>query len=404
MLSPARIVCIVALLLGVTSMGHPAVAASNAGAAKADLDAVKSRLREAEARLAEVERSRAAAEKALAASEKSVSRSKRRMRELVKKRKLLERELASIREQLRQTQTQIDAGRAALGRWLQRYYQYGGEPGVGHLLSAREPNQMARDALYLERIGRQKQAIVSRLRTAELMQAEQAREAEGREAQAKELESQHAHEASKLAKERKRRAKILAGLSAQAKTQRQQVSALKRDEATLAGVIKRIERTASLRRVRPRALRYFEHEVGEVSARRGRGQAFKTLRGRLDAPVSGRLVGRFGAVQDADETQWKGVFIHSASGRDVRAVADGQVVFSDWLRGFGNLVIIDHGDNYLTVYGNNEALFKSTGEHVAGGDVVAAVGDSGGNPESGLYFEIRHNGRPVDPREWIRLK
>jgi len=84
-------------------------------------------------------------------------------------------------------------------------------------------------------------------------------------------------------------------------------------------------------------------------------------------------------------------------------VADGEVVFSDWLRGFGNLIIIDHGQGYLTVYGNNDALFKSNGEQVVAGEVLAAAGDSGGNPEPGLYFEIRHQGRPVDPLDWIRL-
>lgn len=390
--------------LAAAHVSHPVVAAGNAEGAQADLDAVKSRLREAEAALAKSEKSRAAAEKALAAAEKSVSRSKRRMRELTQQRKQLESELTAIGEQLRETQRQIDVGRAALGRWLRRYYQYGGEPGVGHLLSAREPNQMARDALYLERIGRAKQAIVSRLRSAEALQAEQVREAHARQERAKRVEAQHAREAVKLKKDQKKRAAILAKLSSQVKTQRQQVVALKRDEATLVSVIERIERTSSLRRVQPRTHDFVEREVLGGASDSSRGHAFKTLRGRLEAPVAGQVAGRFGADRSSGGTQWKGVFIRSASGREVRAVADGQVVYSDWLRGFGNLVIIDHGDNYLTVYGNNEALFKSTGDRVAGGDVVAAVGDSGGNPESGLYFEIRHNGRPVDPLEWIRLK
>ena len=111
---------------------------------------------------------------------------------------------------------------------------------------------------------------------------------------------------------------------------------------------------------------------------------------------------RFGEDRASGGGSWKGVFIRSDRGEEARAVADGVVVFADWLRGFGNLVIVDHGDNYLTVYGNNEALFKSTGERVLGGEVIASVGDSGGNPESGLYFEIRHQGRPLDPMQWIR--
>ena len=88
----------------------------------------------------------------------------------------------------------------------------------------------------------------------------------------------------------------------------------------------------------------------------------------------------------------------------MHAVAAGNVVFSDWLRGFGNLMIIDHGDGFLSVYGNNESLLLQAGETVTSGEVVATVGNSGGNPESGLYFEIRHQGKPFDPLKWVSLK
>jgi septal ring factor EnvC (AmiA/AmiB activator) len=88
----------------------------------------------------------------------------------------------------------------------------------------------------------------------------------------------------------------------------------------------------------------------------------------------------------------------------VRAVAPGRVVFADWLRGFGNLLIIDHGKSYLTIYGNNESVLKQVGDTVSTGDAVATVGASGGNMESGLYFEIRHEGKAFDPMRWVSLK
>lgn len=97
------------------------------------------------------------------------------------------------------------------------------------------------------------------------------------------------------------------------------------------------------------------------------------------------------------------MFIRAASGVEVRAVADGEVVFSDWLRGYGNLLILDHGGDYLSVYGNNDVLLKVVGDNVAGGDAIASVGVSGGGPESGLYFEVRHQGRALDPLQWVRL-
>ena len=112
---------------------------------------------------------------------------------------------------------------------------------------------------------------------------------------------------------------------------------------------------------------------------------------------------RFGTQRQEGST-WKGLFIRSPQGSEVRAIAGGRIVFADWMRGFGNLLIIDHGDAYLTIYGNNDALLKRVGDAVRGGDTVASVGNSGGNPESGLYFEIRQEGRPVDPLKWAPIK
>ena len=98
------------------------------------------------------------------------------------------------------------------------------------------------------------------------------------------------------------------------------------------------------------------------------------------------------------------MFIRADQGGEVKAIANGQVVFSDWMRGFGNLLIVDHGGKYLSIYGNNEAVLKQTGDTVRGGDVIASVGNSGGNLESGLYFEIRYQGQPMDPLKWVNLK
>ena len=120
--------------------------------------------------------------------------------------------------------------------------------------------------------------------------------------------------------------------------------------------------------------------------------------------MRGELTGRFGAPRGAAGTEAKGVFIRAPEGEPVKAVAGGQVVYADWMRGFGNLMIVDHGSSYLTIYGNNDALLRQVGDSVRGGDVVASVGNSGGNPETGLYFELRHQGQPLDPLKWVSLK
>jgi len=401
--SALTILCVIA-----SAVFHlPATAQSDASASRAELDAVKARRKAAESAAAQTEKKRSAAETALKAAEKAVSKAKRALRDLRKTQAEVSAALAEVRLAQKRTQGEIDAGREALGQWLKRYYQHGGEPGVGHLLSARDPNQLARDAYYLERIGREKRAIVDRLRVAEAQFAAQAQQIGEKQQALEENERKQQAQTRSLNKEQARRTKILADLSALLKSQRAQIGALKQDESRLMSLIRQLEAAppprprASAPRQRPER----EAEVGDsgrAADASSRGKPFARLRGQLRVPVQGRLVGRFGQERASTGTSWKGVFIRAAAGVDVRAVADGTVVYSDWLRGFGNLVIVDHGDNFLTVYGNNEALFKSTGERVLAGDVIASVGDSGGIPESGLYFEIRHEGRPVDPMTWIR--
>ena len=130
--------------------------------------------------------------------------------------------------------------------------------------------------------------------------------------------------------------------------------------------------------------------------------AFAALRGQLRAPVAGQVAARFGSKR-GDGPSWKGVFIRAAEGADIRAVAAGRVVFAEWLRGFGNLIIVDHGGQYMSIYGNNQTLLKRAGAVVKGGDAIASAGNSGGNEESGLYFELRHQGRAFDPVGWVKF-
>ena len=129
-------------------------------------------------------------------------------------------------------------------------------------------------------------------------------------------------------------------------------------------------------------------------------QPFSEHRGRLTWPVAGTLIHDFGQPRGGG-LKWNGVVLQAARGREVRAVYHGRVAFADWLAGMGLLVIVDHGEGYLTLYGHNETILKNTGDWVAPGDVIATVGDSGGQPQTGLYFELRSGKKPVNPRQWV---
>lgn len=128
--------------------------------------------------------------------------------------------------------------------------------------------------------------------------------------------------------------------------------------------------------------------------------SFADQKGKIFLPVDGKITNRFGSSRNAGKLRWQGVFITTPEGKPIHAVHHGRVVFSDWLRGFGMLLIINHGDGYMSLYGHNQALYKQTGDWVATNEVIALSGNSGGLDRSGLYFEIRQSGKPRDPQSW----
>ena len=141
---------------------------------------------------------------------------------------------------------------------------------------------------------------------------------------------------------------------------------------------------------------------------RGRGgssansEAFGKLKGKLHWPTQGRVQDNFGKNRASGRKLTNGVLIQADEGREVRSVAQGRVAYADWLRGYGMLLILDHGDGYMSLYGHNQAIYKELGEWVQAGEVIATVGKSGGENQSSLYFEIRHNGKPDNPLRWCR--
>lgn len=130
-------------------------------------------------------------------------------------------------------------------------------------------------------------------------------------------------------------------------------------------------------------------------------EPFSAFKGRLTWPVAGSLLYDFGQPRADGRLKWNGVVLAAKRGREIRAVYHGRVIFADWLAGMGLLVIVDHGEGYMSLYGYNETTLKIAGDWVAPGDVLATVGDSGGQPQTALYFEIRQGTQPLNPRSWV---
>ena len=188
--------------------------------------------------------------------------------------------------------------------------------------------------------------------------------------------------------------------------QKSLTSVQKEKQMTLKALISQISTTGSallkLEQDRGRLeqlLDKLEESLANLDAPRS-AQPFAGMQGKLLLPVEGRISHRFGNQRNQGKLRWHGIFIDAAEGESVYAVHYGRVVFSDWLRGFGLLMIISHGEGYMSLYGHNQALFRETGDWVSAGEVIAAVGDSGGQDKTGLYFEIRIDGKPNNPQNW----
>ncbi len=336
-------------------------------------------------------------------TEQAISEANRKLRELGGERTEVRATLGDLDTQSQKLSSRIAAQQTQLGRLFTRQYYAGETDAMRHFLSGDDPNQLARDAHYLGLLSRAKAGLIRNL--GEILDEKNrlAGLARDKNAELAEIEKSQQREHAGLVEQQKKRQVVLARLSDRIKAQRREVDKLKRDEKRLEKLIEGLGRIVAKPKRAPQAqgpaLRNERTPDASLSA-----DAFARLKGRLSLPTRGELANRFGTPRQEGGTTWKGVFIRASGGAEVKAIAPGRIVFADWLRGFGNLAIVDHGDGYLSVYGNNESLFKAVGQPVKAGEAIASVGNSGGNPETGLYFELRHLGQPLDPLKWVSLR
>ena len=365
-------------------------------AEKANLDALRERIEALKKDLSGAEENRSEASDGLRESERGVSESNRSLRNIDAQQRSVRADLARLAERSRKLETAIAAQQGELGQLLAMRHVSGQQDYLRLLLSGRDPNQTARELYYYSFISRAQADFIGALRANLAGLAQLAQEARGKSAELAGLEAQQREGRRELLAQQKEKRRVLARLATQIRSQRREIKSLQRDEARLSRLVEELGKVISRGEHGPR-----NEKLPEPG---GGGGAFALLKGKLRLPTRGELINRFGSPRSDSGLSWKGLFIRSAGGQEVRAVAAGRVVYSEWMRGFGNLMIIDHGQSYLTIYGNNEALLKQVGDDVATGDAVATVGNSGGNVDSGLYFEIRYQGKAFDPLRWVSLK
>jgi len=372
-----------------------------AGAAHAgptdQLKELRGRIDSLQKQLTESEESKSEAADALRETERAISNANRRLFELAGQQRDVKSTLARLEAQKSRVLDGAEAQQALLAKLL--YHQYlSGQPDPLRLVFNRQdPNEIARQMHYLSYISRARAEVIAALRR-DLSDLDQlAAETQAKSQELAQLQADEASQKTQIEQERRAHAAVLKKVSDQIGRQRKEISHLKRNEERLAKLVDRLARELARPPARERRPRN-EQLPEPVPAGAG---PFQELKGRLRLPVIGELANRYGSPRADSGLSWKGLFIAAKQGQEVRAIAGGRVVFADWLRGFGNLMILDHGGGYLSLYGNNESLYRQVGDLVKMGDPVAAVGATGGNPETGLYFELRFQGKPLDPLTWV---
>lgn len=364
---------------------------------------LRARISALQKKLAAAEETKTEASDALRESEQAISEANRELRQLNHQSHESNAKLDELRKSSQDTSNSLRAQQDLLGRMLRQQYLQGQSDALRLTLNREDPNEMARQLHYLAHIARARAQLVdglrSNLREIDRLKAEIAEEA----AAIARIATEQLTQKKRLEQEKRARAGVLSRVSRDIRAQQREMRAMQANENRLTRLVDQLAKLVVRKpaagtggRPRPRN--------DAVPSSRNDNSPFAALRGKLALPVRGELGSRFGSPRSDGGVTWKGLFIAARSGDDVRAVADGRVVYADWLRGFGNLLIVDHGDSYMTLYANAEALLKQVGDVIRGGEAVATVGNSGGNAESGLYFEMRHEGRPFDPLNWVKLR
>ncbi|MTT51508.1 peptidoglycan DD-metalloendopeptidase family protein [Alcanivorax sp. VBW004] len=363
----------------------PVSGVADTAPSKAQLEKLKSRISElSEAQSREL-RERDSVQASLREAELRISRLTREQRNLEKKASTARQRLDGLEAEqavlAAEKRTQLDW----LGKTVRASYQAGRQERIKLLLNQEQPDQIARLLRYQEYYQR---ARSNRLKAVngelDELKAIALRVEKARQVLLEKRTDVQRH-ADKLQDAQKERQATLASLNRSLDDRGSNLNQLKADQQRLQKLLADMQRS-----------------LNDIPADLG-GKPFGNLAGKLPWPVEARISTGYNSRREG-ALRWQGVIFNAAPGTPVRAIHAGRVVFADWLRGYGLLTIVDHGNGYLTLYGYNQSLLREVGEWVSAGDSLALAGNSGGNRTNGLYFEIRHRGKAVNPTRWCNQR
>ncbi len=307
--------------------------------------------------------------------------------------------LAGLRAEKDRQRQQIQVQVTHLEKEARAAYILGQQENLKLLLNQENPASVSRVLAYHHYL---QQARATRIQEARVALARLAMLTDQIQVRTRELEALRSEELAKkqtLLGARAQRSRLLAQVNLRVRNQAQEMERVRLDEQRLVRLLQELK-TVAIRTPPPS----FPNLPGR----------FQAHKGKLPLPMQGRITARFGAPRSLGEgglgpaksggLRWRGIFVTAPEGHTVASIFRGRVAYADWLRGFGLLIILEHGDGYMTLYGHNQSLYKEAGDWVEAGQTIAGSGSTGGPPEPGLYFEIRHNGEPRDPLEWCKIR
>lgn len=354
-----------------------------------DLAAIRKRIGTLEQDLAMAAKERPTARKALQQAETAEAGVQQGLRDLRQKIAVRRGDEARLRTEIGLAETRIAAERSALAAQLRLAWMSGRQEWLRVVLSQEDPAQLSRHMVHYGYITRERGALLQRLQLqAEALQsstAALARELDELTA----LETRQTERARELTALRQVRRQALTTIERDLGSKQRKLAELRSNARRLQDLLARLERERRAAERQPRP-------APEPAPAPAKGPQVRNL------PLRGRMLSRFGQPRADGLLRWEGLLLGAPAGTEVRAVQAGRVIYADWLQGMGLLLVLDHGNGYMSLYGHNQDLLKKVGDRVRQGDTISRVGDSGGQSTPGLYFEMRRHGKPIDPKRWVR--
>ena len=430
----------VLIALALTCLLQPAFADERAQTQQ-QLDATRQDIAELKKLLSKVQEEKSGVQKELKGTETELGKLQKQVDALQKELQKSESELQRLDAEKKKLQSARTEQQRLIAIQARAAYQNGRQEYLKLLLNQQNPEKFARTLTYYDYLSQARLEQLKNFNETLRQLANVEQDIAAQQAQLLVQKSDLDTQRDELEKVRKERQQVLAKLNEDVKARDQKLAAREQDQADLSKVLKTIEETLARQareaeEARKKALiaqqeaekkrlreaqahadaesdtsdaprKPVKSSPGALVSSSGEtfGGAFAATRGKLPWPVDGRLLARFGESRGDDaRTKWDGVMISASAGSQVHAVHGGRVVFADWLRGAGLLVILDHGNGFLSLYGHNQTLLKSAGDVVKAGESISTVGNSGGQDTPALYFAIRQQGHPSDPAQWCRAQ